>query len=180
MRTTLMITGWLILLAGCGRLDEIGQTPDFTPVYEGKEYHAMMNQPLPVKIEPERNIDRSSLWSRSRASLLGDRRAVQQGDILTVVIEIDDSAQISNSSSRSRNGSESLSIPNFFGIPQRIDQSLPAGASLAEAVGTTQSSASGGQGSVSRNEKLTLRIAATITGVLPNGVLQISGFRKSG
>jgi len=41
-----------------------------------------------------------SLWTGERGSLLGDRRAIQRGDILTVVIEIDDSASISNSTDR--------------------------------------------------------------------------------
>ena len=35
-------------------------------------------------------------------SLVGDRRASTRGDILTVVIEIDDKAEIQNSSGRSR------------------------------------------------------------------------------
>ena len=35
-----------------------------------------------------------------------------------------------------------------------------------------------GDGSVRRKEKLTLRIAATITGVLPNGVLAIQGSQE--
>ncbi|MCL4122796.1 UNVERIFIED_CONTAM: hypothetical protein GTU68_054959 [Idotea baltica] len=109
-----------------------------------------------------------SLWTGDRGSLLGDRRAVQRGDILTVVIEIDDSASISNSTDRSRNGSENLSIPEFFGVPQRADESLPDGASLSTA----------GDGSVRRNEQLELRIAATVTGVMPNGVLAIEGSQE--
>jgi len=159
----------------CGRIESIGQEPELTPLQDGNEYHAMMHQPLPVSLEPQSPIDTASLWSRSRGSLLGDRRAVGQGDILTVVIEIDDSAEISNSTNRSRNGSESLSVPEFLGIPQRIDPTLPQGASLANAVSTSSSSSSGGDGSVSRNEKLTLRVAATVSGVLPNGVMQIVG-----
>jgi flagellar L-ring protein precursor FlgH len=165
----------LVLLASCGRLEEVGKAPDFSPVQGGDEYAAMMNQPFPVSLERQDPVDRASLWSGSRGSLLGDRRAVRQGDILTVVIEINDKAEISNSSARNRSGSESLGIPEFFGLPQRIDPELPDGASLGSAVSTKSSSASAGDGSVKRNEKLTLRVAATITGVLPNGVLQIVG-----
>ncbi len=174
------IADWIILwsltlAAACGRLEQVGKAPDFTPVRTGDEYHAMMSRPLPVTLEPRRALDNASLWSGARGSLLGDRRAMQQGDILTVVIEIDDKAEISNSTNRSRNGSESLGIPDFFGIPQRVDGTLPDGASLANAVSANSSSSSSGDGSVRRNEKLTLRVAATITGVLPNGVLQIVG-----
>ena len=166
---------FLGILAACGRIDEVGRAPDFTPIQSGDEFQAMMTQPLPVKLEEAGPTDGASLWSRSRGSLLGDRRAMQQGDILTVVIEIDERAEISNSTNRSRDGSESMAIPEFFGIPQRIDPSLPDGATLGSAVSTTSSSSSGGDGSVRRNEKLTLRVAATVAGVLPNGVLQITG-----
>ena len=162
-------------LAGCSRIDEVGKAPDFTSVRQGDEYRAMTMQPIPVSIEPGRDADSASLWSGSRASLLGDRRAVQQGDIMTVVIEINDKAEISNSTNRSRSGSESLSVPDFLGIPQRLSGTLPDGASFQSAVSANSSSNSGGDGSVRRNEKLTLRVAATITGVLPNGVLQIVG-----
>jgi flagellar L-ring protein precursor FlgH len=138
-----------------------------------------MTQPgLPVTILEQRPVDASSLWSPSRVSLLGDRRAVVRGDILTVVIEIDDSAEISNSTDRSRTGSESLSVPGLFGLPQRLDQRLPEGASSSELVGLDSQSSSSGDGSVRRNEKLELRIAATVVNVLPNGVLSISGSQE--
>ena len=165
----------LAFSTACSRFEEVGKAPDFTPVQNSDEYHAMISKPFPVSLEPAQPRDRASLWSGARGSLLGDRRAIQQGDILTVVIEINDKAEISNSTNRNRSGSESLAIPQLFGIPQRIDPSLPEGASLGNAVSTNSSSASAGDGSVKRNEKLTLRVAATITGVLPNGVLQIVG-----
>ncbi|PRY91549.1 flagellar L-ring protein precursor FlgH [Donghicola tyrosinivorans] len=107
--------------------------------------------------------------------MLGDRRAEKRGDILTVVVEIDDKAEISNSTERARKNSEELKAPALFGFPQRIQNELPEGASLADAVDVTSKSASEGDGSVRRKEKLTLRIAATVTNVMPNGVLIIEG-----
>ena len=68
-----------------------------------------------------------------------------------------------------------MGIPEFFGIPQRQDARLPEGATLGNAVSINSTSASDGDGSVSRNERLELRIAATIVEELPNGVLAISG-----
>lgn len=173
----LTISACLLVLAvtACGRIDQVGKAPDFTPTQGGEEFNAMMTQPLPMTIERDVPLRQASLWTKSRGSLLGDRRAVQQGDIMTVVIEINDRAEISNSSNRSRSGSESLAVPELFGIPQRIDKALPEGASLGSAVSANSNSSSAGDGSVKRNEKLTLRVAATITGELPNGVLQIVG-----
>ncbi|NVO25969.1 flagellar basal body L-ring protein FlgH [Donghicola sp. C2-DW-16] len=166
-----------LMLAGCNRLDHLGRPPTFSPVEtENPEHAAMLSPGIPLyTAAPQRNGDEASLWDAGQKSLLGDRRAEKRGDILTVVIEIDDKAEISNSTQRSRDGSENLSIPSLFGVPQRVQSDLPEGASLADAVSLSSSGESAGKGSVRRNEKLTLRIAATVTNVMPNGVLIIEG-----
>lgn len=179
LKIKLILAISLIALTSCGRLREVGQEPEFTPPQSSPEATAMMT----YGIEPELAITTThavtpSLWTGERGSLLGDRRAIQRGDILTVVIEIDDSASISNSTDRSRSGSESLSIPNLFGLPQRVDESLPDGATLSSAVDFNSNSSFGGDGSVRRNEQLELRIAATIVDVMPNGVLSIQGTQE--
>ena len=138
----------------------------------------MLYQGLPLTSQTQRAVDSASLWSGSRQSLLGDRRATKKGDILTVVIEIDEEASISNDTSRSRNASESLQVPQLLGLPQRLNEDLPTGASSAELVDLGSSSSSGGSGSVSRSEKLELRVAATVVDVLPNGVLAINGSQE--
>ena len=168
--------GACMLVAGCAGAP-IGEAPTFTPVAASEERNAMVTYGLPSEIVTIPNVPggSASLWTGDRGSLLGDRRAMQRGDILTVVIEINDRAEISNSSDRSRSASQQLGVPQLLGLPQRIDSALPEGASLANAVAINAQSDSNGNGSVRRNEKLTLRVAATITDVLPNGVLAISG-----
>ncbi len=168
----------VVTLSACARADHIGKPPTFSPTSQTPEHVAMMVPGLPLTSQPSRAVDRASLWSRERQSLLGDRRAVQKGDILTVVIEIDEKAEISNGTSRSRNASESLGVPQLLGLPQRLDEKLPDGASLSEAVDISSGTQTNGQGSVKRKEKLTLRIAATIVDVLPNGVLSITGSQE--
>lgn len=165
-------------LTACARGDHIGKAPGFTPTNGGPEQQAMYYASQPLSLGAVTESDGSSLWTGHRASLFGDRRAVSPGDILTVVIEVDDEAEISNSSQRARSGSEQLGIPNLFGLPQRLDEALPDGASSAEAVGLNSASRSTGSGSVRRNEKLTLRVAATVVEALPNGVLFLSGTQE--
>ncbi|WP_417723157.1 flagellar basal body L-ring protein FlgH [Salipiger sp.] len=174
-RTLLLI---LLSCTACARIDHIGKPPSFTPPEESPERVAMAYSAVPDLAIPQRRTDGASLWSGTKSSLLGDRRAMKRGDILTVVIEIDEKAQISNSTSRSRSSSESLGIPQLFGVPQRHDPKLPDGASLADAVDLSGKSSSGGDGSVKRSEKLTLRVAATITDVMPNGILAIEGSQE--
>jgi flagellar L-ring protein FlgH len=172
MRTAMLV---LLFLTGCSSLNQVGKAPEFSQLEGSYQHHAMYSNALPNQADPSGESDASSLWTAGRASLLGDRRAGKRGDILTVVIEIDDRAEISNSSDRSRSGNQSMAIPQLMGLPQRINRALPDGTSMAEAVSTNSSSTFSGDGSVSRKEKLTLRVAATIVEELPNGVLRIEG-----
>lgn len=165
----------ILLIPACSKLGDVGKAPSFSPIEGSFQHHAMYSTPVPEFAEPSGPTEASSLWTAKSGSLFGDRRAGQRGDILTVVIQIDDKAEISNSSGRSRTGSQSMAVPELFGIPQRLDEKLPTGASMANAVSTSSDSTFAGQGSVQRNEKLTLRVAATVVEELPNGVLRIEG-----
>ena len=175
MKPFFLICATALLASGCGRIADVGKPPELSPLVESNE-HVAMAAPQPVDILAQRDpLRAASLWTGDRKSLLGDRRAGQRGDIMTVVVEIDESAEIDNSTNRSRSGSESMEIPELLGLPQRLDGSLPEGASLANAVGLSSSSKSNGSGGVRRQEKLTLRVAATVIDVQPNGVLRIEG-----
>lgn len=178
MKSKFLICLAAVVFSGCTDLEDIGKAPEFTPVTQSREHSAMINPTLPLTIRETSVVDRASLWSGTRQSLLGDRRAMQPGDILTVVIEIDEQAEISNASDRSRSGTENLGVPDLFGLPQRLDEQLPEGAASERLVGITSNSGSSGDGSVRRNEKLTLRVAATVVERLPNGVLSISGSQE--
>jgi flagellar L-ring protein precursor FlgH len=175
----LLLAVVIALTSGCARMRQIGQEPDFTPPESTVERTAMMNSGLPTSLDQGPALPTTaSLWTGDRGSLLGDRRAMQRGDILTVVIEIDDRAEISNSTDRARAASQQMSVPSLFGIPQRIDAQLPNGASMDTAVGLSSTSSASGDGTIRRNEKLTLRVAATIVDVLPNGVVSIQGTQE--
>ncbi len=165
----------LCCLAACARMGEVGRAPEFSPLEGSYQHHAMYSNPLPQDADPDAPSDASSLWTAGRSSLFGDRRAARRGDILTVVIEIDEKAEISNSTGRSRSGAETMGMPSLFGIPQRADAEMADGASMADAVKTNSASTYKGAGSVARKEKLTLRVAATVVEELPNGVLRIEG-----
>lgn len=165
----------VLTLSACSKLGEVGKAPSFSPLEGSYQHHAMYSSPLPEFSDPDGPTEASSLWTAKGGSLFGDRRAGHRGDILTVVIQIDDKAEISNSTGRSRNGSQQMGVPSLFGIPERLNEKLPIGASMAEAVVMSSDSKFSGQGSVKRNEKMTLRVAATVVEELPNGVLRIEG-----
>ncbi|MFN3274441.1 MAG: flagellar basal body L-ring protein FlgH [Paracoccus sp. (in: a-proteobacteria)] len=169
-----------LALSACSRAGHLGQPPQLTPPRDSEEFIAMTNPPLDLPVDSGRPEAAASLWAgtQSSSSLLSDRRAATRGDILTVVIEIDDRAEISNSSGRSRNARENLGIPQMLGIPQRLAEKLPEGAGFDELADASASSTYKGSGNISRRDKLTLRVAATVIDRLPNGTLHITGTQE--
>ncbi|WGR60049.1 flagellar basal body L-ring protein FlgH [Paracoccus ferrooxidans] len=165
-------------LSACGRVTQIGQVPDMTAPESSVEFQAMTSSGHGVQELPYRADSTASLWRVSQNSLVADRRASDRGDILTVVIEIDDSAEIQNSSGRSRSSADKDGIPSLAGLPQRIDRILPEGASMEELAEAKASSSYKGSGNISRRDKLTLRVAATVVDRLANGVLRIQGTQE--
>lgn len=169
---------FLLTLAACNRVSHIGRPPDLSTPRGSGEFEAMINPPLDIPVDSGRPEASASLWQGARSSLIHDRRASARGDILTVVIKIDDRAEISNSSGQSRNASEDLSLPDLAGIPQRLAPKLPEGASFDELAQLDSSSSYHGAGNISRRDKLTLRVAATVISTLPNGTLEIGGTQE--
>jgi len=166
----------LCLTAGCeDRLKDLGRPPSMTAIEGSREAQAMSTLPMPRDISARRATDGASLWAAGQQSLLGDRRAQQAGDILTVVIEINDKAEFSASSQRGRSGSENMNIGTYLGFEEKAPLTA---LTLNPGISTNSSSAAAGDGTTRRNEKLTLRIAATVVGALPNGVLQIQGSQE--
>lgn len=166
----------LTLISGCEqKLNDLGRPPSMTPVEGTREAQAMSTLALPRDIAARRDADGASLWAAGQRSLLGDRRAQRAGDILTVVIEIDDKAEFSASSQRGRSGSEEMSVGAIFGFEEKAPL---AELELTPGISTNSTSSAAGDGSTRRNEKLTLRIAATVLGTLPNGILQIQGSQE--
>ena len=154
-------------LAACG-MQTIGQPPEMTTIGRAEEgapailtaERAGLAVPPP---QPARYAyQQASLWNTGPTGLLGDRRAKNLGDILTVTIEIDDEAEMKNSTTRSREGSESAEVGGFFGVSNVLPPGLMK---LNPNVEMGSQSEYEGDGSVKRNEKLTLRIAATVVQV---------------
>ncbi len=168
------LTAFLMLTA-CGNLDQVGRSPEFAAMPNSPAQNGVYST-LPAASNARGSTEQSSLWTAQRSSLLGDHRASARGDILTVVVEIDDQATLNDSTGRSRTASDKVGMPSLFGIPQRLDAAvLPDGASSADLVSVNSASTFAGTGTVTRAEKVTLRLAATVVEELPNGVLRIAG-----
>lgn len=184
MRLRFFIIAFLgVLVSACnGQLDSIGRAP---PMTAPGAQAPVIEPPLPQRVAlapppppPSRVEQTGSLWQSGPKSLFGDRRARNLGDILTVLIEIEDEAAISNSTTRSRSGSDNVTIGAAYGLTTLADTVLPGGNTLGPAVEAEGSQGSSGNGQISREEEITLRLAATVVDVLPNGHLVIRGSQE--
>jgi flagellar L-ring protein precursor FlgH len=182
-RKYLALVAIAAILGGCAGLDSLSSAPAMSPP-------GAPRSPAPP-VSPERIAlarhtaydpleqgSAGSLWRSGPSSLFGDRRARTLGDILTVVIEIDEEAEIKNRTDRTRTAEEGLSIPNFFGLPGLAADALPNGATLDPAIDATSNSTNSGDGNIKRQEKITLQVAATVIEVLPNGHMVINGSQE--
>ncbi len=158
------------LLSACGtaeRLSRVGQNPAMSPVMSPTQHSdyrpVSMPMPTPTILEPAAN----SLWRPGARAFFKDQRAKVVGDVLTVVVNIqNERAQLQQQTSRTRDNTEGVSVPNVFGINTlQKDPALDA----------TSNSNSTGTGSIQRSESINLRLAATILQVLPNGNLSLAG-----
>lgn len=131
-----------------------------------------MPRPQPVTYEP---AQANSLWRPGARSFFNDQRASRIGDILTVSISISDSAQLRNSSDRTRSSSTSAGVTNFLGLQNIPGRVLPGGFDPSNLVTGQADSQASGEGSINRAENVDLTVAAVITEILPNGNLVIAG-----
>lgn len=173
----------LFAVAGCARLQAIGEPPAMTAPGAPQQQIAAIAPtrvalaPPPPQPETEQ-VATASLWRSGPKSLFGDRRARTVGDILTVVVDIDEEAEIENSTTRNRSGSDTAALTELFGLQTQLQKILPQGAADPPGVNLNSTSASAGNGSTERAEDITLRLAATVVEVLPNGHLVISGSQE--
>lgn len=120
---------------------------------------------------PVQSIHPNSTWNDRSATLFLNRRAANAGDLLTVQIAINDSAQFSNRSNRNRTGSKSLGLAGSFDV-------AGSGASGSVDASLESETAFSGNGGVSRSEFINVRVAALVREVMPNGNLFIAGSQE--
>ncbi len=118
-----------------------------------------------------------SLWKEnSSRSLIADKRANAVGDILTIVIQEDNSASKDNSTQTAKKSSIDAAIQSFLYGPDASKLLTKNGQMPAMKMSGSQDFS--GSGKISNNEKVTARIAVRVVDVLPNRNLVIEGTRN--
>lgn len=171
-----------VALGGCAqtleRLEAIGKDPVLTPItnpVQAAEYRPV-SLPMPI---PEQELHRpNSLWRSNSRGFFKDQRASKIGDILTVMININDTAVVNNKTKRTRDSNEDASISRLFGFERSLVDTLPSAYDPTNLIDIDSDSLSDSVGALSRDETISLQIAAIVTQVLPNGNLVIHGTQE--
>lgn len=171
-----------VIMTGCAgmseRLNNVGKDPEMSKITNPKLDPDYREVSIPL---PEQHLElqqMNSLWSSQtdRRSFFKDNRAAEVGDILTVLIDIQDEASLENSTERSRTAAEDLDIPSVAGFGDiALSKLLPDGATATDLVNLGSTTNNSGEGKIEREEEIDLKVAAMVTQTLPNGNMVIHG-----
>ena len=179
MRLSLLAVLALAPLAACSTVKEAVKGPELAPVGYPAQLVAREAPSFVSAREPTPTpASANSLWRTGARAFFINQRANRVGDILTVQIDIDDSAQTKNTSTSSRSSGVQAGVDNFFGLESSLGRFFPGGFDPANAINTNSTSNNTGTGAVTRSEKISLTIAAVVTNVLPNGNMVIQGTQE--
>ena len=170
-------------LAACNafdRISDIGEQPKLSSIEDPTHAPGYMPVRMPMPAPTLGEQQPSSLWQTGARAFFRDQRAGRVGDILTVIVTINDQAQLQNETKRSRDNADTANLTNLLGFESKLNDILPNAASASSLVKAGSTVSNDGKGSVARQEQINLRIAATITQVLPNGNLVVSGKQQVG
>lgn len=165
-------------LSGCGaseRLANIGKPPAMTHIENPQLAADYKPVSMPMPAPKEKIAQKNSLWDANRTTFFKDQRAATVGDILTVMIEISDKAELDNETERSRDASEDAGIDGLLGYESNLHNILPEAVDPSSLIGLDDKSKHKGKGSIGREEKIKVKLAAIISQVLPNGNFVIHG-----
>ena len=155
------------------QLKHLGETPKLSPVSNPISEPGYKPVQMPMPTPQPASYNPNSLWRNGSRAFFNDQRAHQVGDILTVKVNINDTAEFQGQTQLQRSTTEDSAITNFIGantITNPAKAVLPG--SLLTADGNTQMN---GNGTINRQDQLVTNVAAVVTQVLPNGNLVIEG-----
>jgi flagellar L-ring protein FlgH len=172
----------VVTLSGCNvltQLSEVGDNPQISQIQnpQARPDYKPVSLPMPAPKIAEDNPN--SLWRAGARAFFKDHRAKEVGDLVTVVMALNDSATFANHTDRDRVNSEDVDVTDFLGLENELQKVLPQGIGTGGAGGQianfNSTHSTDGDGTIERSEALSLTFAAVVTQILPNGSLVIMG-----
>lgn len=176
------------MLNGCNvaeKLSTVGEMPDLTQIQDPtlvKGYRPI-SMPMPNAEPQQRRVN--SLWETGSRAFFKDQRANKVGDILTVLVNVNDKAQFQDTPKLSRQTTNSAGATNFLGLESKIGKVLPKTLNPTTLIPSTLNPSNlinyssnptlNSNISYDRKDKVSVKVAATIIQILPNGNMYIKG-----
>lgn len=162
-----------ITLAGCYQTRP--ETTNIRESLQQKMDRRVVDRPLYVGSQQKRAS--GSLWQKGSNSFFKDSRARRVGDILTVIVSENADAAVEAKTEADRTHNSLIGLTNLLNLEKTLTASnfLDANNNLERSNSTREFD---GEAKTEREDKLTARIAAVVTEVLPNGYLFVQGQRE--
>ena len=173
-RGPLLLATLAWLLGGCEaaiqRLGDGGGPPKMTASGDPTKapgYHPL-SLPMPPRAETQPVAN--AIWQPGSRAFFPDQRAAHVGDLVTVVVNMADTAVLANNTQATRTANDGMNVASLFGI---VRASGASSGSAPGQVSTTSTNGNTAIGALTRSEAITLRLAGVITQELPNGNLAV-------
>jgi flagellar L-ring protein precursor FlgH len=157
------------------KLSEVGEAPKTSRIQDPTKAQGYMPVSLPMPAPTAPQPGANSLWRPGARAFFKDQRANEIGDILTVTVNITESAKLQNQTQATTDSSEAAKPFSLFGTEQNLHKFLPQAVDATKLFSFGSTSGMNGNGQIGRQEQVVVNLAAVITQKLPNGNLVISG-----
>jgi flagellar L-ring protein precursor FlgH len=159
----------ILALTGCSAdISDFGVSPPLSSI--GETLGTAADQPSVSEVEGLAVTSKN--WVGGYADYFRDARASRQGDLLTVMISINDKATLNSTSNRSRRSFADGTLGLNYDVMGVVEADVNGSANV------DSNTSSAGQGTTARSETIEIAVAAMVTRVLPNGYLLIEGSQE--
>jgi len=184
-----LIITTLFILCSCNipdRLSRVGLAPDFNEINTFEDdippqdpYNdTIVVNGKTVQLSDAQPKTANSLWRPGARTFFRDQRARSIGDILKVIVTINDKATLDNKTLATRNDNNKSSAPNILGFEEYAKRILPNAVNPANLITNSTVDNNNAQGKIDRKQTINTTIAATVIKILPSNNLVIKGSQE--
>jgi flagellar L-ring protein precursor FlgH len=184
MKNYCLIISLVFFLTGCGsmleKVSNIGKPPLISEIQNPKDAPGYQSVTMPMPAASQGKERTNSLWETGSRAFFKDQRANKVGDIVTVVIDIDQKESIEMSPNIQRKSVGNTIVNNALGFEKKAEKFFPkkqhdAGATNSKWLDFTSNPQFSGTAKYDVSDKIKFKIAATIIQILPNGNMVVQG-----
>lgn len=176
-RTGVFLTS-CFLLSGCNlaeRLSNVGEPPELSQIQDPTLVAGYQPVTMPMPMPERQGTKANSLWETGARAFFKDQRAGKVGDILTVKVEIQDTAKFDSKPNLTKTTTTNTQVNKLMGFESKLKNILPKGVDPTNLINLSNTPSLTGQGTYDRKEYVKLKVAAVVTQILPNGNMVIHG-----